>query len=99
MIPFLAVFIIIAYGRDVRNFLLDALDLGMTDGTYAFFTTEVSLNAQKDVSRTSNDGRDNDAIEAFKGISILDFRFKVSEPTLINSMQLITISKVPTSTD
>ncbi|XP_022085768.1 atrial natriuretic peptide receptor 1-like [Acanthaster planci] len=61
------VFIIIAYGTDVRNFLLDALDLGMTDGTYAFFTTEVSLNARNDVSQT-NDGRDDDAIRAFEGL-------------------------------
>ncbi|XP_038077863.1 atrial natriuretic peptide receptor 1-like [Patiria miniata] len=61
------VFIVVAYGTDVRNFLLDALDLGMMDGTYAFFTTEVSLSAREDVSEP-NDGRDDDAIKAFAGL-------------------------------
>ncbi|XP_071788084.1 atrial natriuretic peptide receptor 1-like isoform X1 [Asterias amurensis] len=57
------VFIVIAYGADVRNFLLDAKDLGMMDGSYAFFTMEVTLNG-----RLAEDGNDAEAIEAFEGL-------------------------------
>ena len=55
-------FIVIAYGADVRNFLLDAKDLGMMDGSYAFFTMEITLNG-----RLAGDGKDAEAIEAFEG--------------------------------
>ena len=50
----------------MRNFLLDALDLGMMDGTYAYFTTEVTLNGRIDTTEPS-DGRDDEAKQAFEG--------------------------------
>ncbi len=64
----LSVFIICAYGSDVRSFLLDAYDLGMMNGEYAFFTNEVTLEARfGEGSWMGDDGRDEDAIKAFNG--------------------------------
>ncbi len=68
----ITVFIICAYGSDVRSFLLDAYDLGMMNGEYAFFTNEVTLESRySEGSWNGLDGRDDDAIKAFTGMIII----------------------------
>ena len=63
-----AVFILSAYGSDVRSFMLDAYDLGMINGEYTFLTNEVTLESRYgEGSWMGPDGRDEDAIKAFTG--------------------------------
>ena len=66
-------FILCAYGDDVRALLLDALDLGMINGDYQFFTNEITWQSRDGIiGWMGDDGRDEDAAIAFTGISILE---------------------------
>ena len=63
-------FILCAYGDDVRSILLDALDLGMLNGDYAFFTNEVTWQSRNgSIGWMGDDGRDDDAVKAFTGMN------------------------------
>ncbi|XP_071941268.1 atrial natriuretic peptide receptor 1-like [Antedon mediterranea] len=63
------VFIILAYGSDVRNVLLLAKSSNMLNGEYAFFSVEVTLDARFGANGwMGNDGRDEEANEAFEGL-------------------------------
>ncbi|XP_033126595.1 atrial natriuretic peptide receptor 1-like [Anneissia japonica] len=63
------VFIILAYGSDVRNFLLLAKAGDMINGEYAFFSIEVPLASRfGENGWMGNDTKDDDAIEAFEGL-------------------------------
>ncbi|XP_072020667.1 atrial natriuretic peptide receptor 1-like [Amphiura filiformis] len=63
------VFILCAYGDDARSILLDALDLGMLNGDYAFFTNEITWQSREGaIGWMGDDGRDEDAVKAFTGI-------------------------------
>ncbi len=57
--------------EDRRRFMLEALDMGMCDGEYVFYTVDMIpdqeiLNAE-DVWK-GNDGRDKEAKEAFESV-------------------------------
>uniref|UniRef100_A0ABM0M6S0 Guanylate cyclase n=1 Tax=Saccoglossus kowalevskii TaxID=10224 RepID=A0ABM0M6S0_SACKO len=61
------IFILCAYGRDVRHLLLSAYDLRMTEGEYAFFTLQVSLDSYYSASIDMEDDRNGDAALPFEG--------------------------------
>ena len=43
---FFAVFVLLCDSPDVRNFMLNAYDLGMTDGEFAFITIDFLLSSR-----------------------------------------------------
>jgi len=66
------------YGGELRALILNALDLGMLNGDFAFLT--VNLLPSADVGNNTfmgNDGRDAETAFAFRGILSIDVR----EPT------------------
>ncbi|XP_077994096.1 atrial natriuretic peptide receptor 2-like [Glandiceps talaboti] len=62
------IFILCAYGRDVRQILLSASELGMTNGDYSFLTMQVSLNARHAANVGVDDANDDEAVYAFEGL-------------------------------
>ncbi|XP_077993905.1 atrial natriuretic peptide receptor 1-like [Glandiceps talaboti] len=64
-----------ARGENVRKFMLNAYDLGLTNGDYAFFCIE--FFKQKflfgDFSWNGTDGRNEDARKAYEALFILSF--------------------------
>ncbi|XP_064638662.1 atrial natriuretic peptide receptor 1-like isoform X2 [Lineus longissimus] len=63
------IIIICASGGDVREMMLTALDQGLVDGNYVFFTIDILQDAVKGINTwMGDDGRDADAEIAFNAI-------------------------------
>lgn len=63
------VFVLCAYGGDIREIMLNAKDLGLLNGKYAFIAVELNIDSHIG-SKTwmGNDTRDKEALEAYNGI-------------------------------
>ncbi|GAU93743.1 hypothetical protein RvY_05634-2 [Ramazzottius varieornatus] len=76
------VVIIIAYGSRIRPIMLNALDQGMTNGEYVYFTFELypSANFFGNMSWYTNnvDGRDEDAKLAYRSLFVISLRNDVT---------------------
>ncbi|XP_070536363.1 atrial natriuretic peptide receptor 1-like isoform X2 [Ptychodera flava] len=62
------VFILCAYGRDVRQLLLSASELDMLNGEYSFLSIQVLLDARFGKNVGTDDTDDEEAIQAFEGL-------------------------------
>ena len=63
------VFMLFAYGGDVRDFMLNALDLNLINGEYAFICVDLIEDAHYGRNTwMGEDGRDGDAARAFNGL-------------------------------
>ena len=70
-----AVVVMCASGDAIRRIMLAAHDLGMTKGEYAFFNIFLfDSNYFGDVSWRRNDGRDEDAKEAYRSLMTFTLR-------------------------
>ena len=68
----------LCYGGDMRALMLNALDLGMLNGDFAFLTVNLLPSAAVGNNTfMGNDGRDAEAALAFRGILSIHVR----EPT------------------
>ena len=68
----------LCYGGDIRALMLHALEMDMLNGDYAFLTVNLLPSAViGNNTWMGNDGRDNDALLAFRGILSIHVR----EPT------------------
>nr|QNG40927.1 ANPR-like 4 [Placozoa sp. H4] len=63
------IFVLCAYGGDIREIMLNAKDLGLLNGKYAFIAVELNIDSHIG-SQTwmGNDTRDQEALEAYNGM-------------------------------
>ncbi|XP_038050160.1 atrial natriuretic peptide receptor 1-like [Patiria miniata] len=63
------IFMLFAYGGDIRDLMLNALDLGLLNGEFAFICVDVVEDAMYGRNTwMGEDGRDADAAQAFDGL-------------------------------
>ncbi|XP_027052498.1 atrial natriuretic peptide receptor 1-like [Pocillopora damicornis] len=70
------IFILLCDGGDIREIMLNFLDLGLLNGNYAFIT--VHLPKRSYIGNNTwmgNDGRDNDAKKAYEGVLNIEQKF------------------------
>lgn len=61
--------LLFGYGADIRDLMLNAYDLGMTNGEYAFICVDLLQDAYVGADTwMANDGRDADAERSFNGL-------------------------------
>ncbi|XP_022107598.1 atrial natriuretic peptide receptor 2-like [Acanthaster planci] len=72
------IFLLFAYGGDVRDLMLNSLDLGLINGEFAFVCVDLIEDAHYGRNTwMGDDGRDEDAAKAFNGL--LNIHIKTPE--------------------
>ncbi|RDD47549.1 Atrial natriuretic peptide receptor 1 [Trichoplax sp. H2] len=62
-------FVLCAYGGDIREIMLNAKDLGLLNGDYAFIAVELNIDSHIGANTWMGaDNRDNEALDAYNGM-------------------------------
>ncbi|EDV21316.1 uncharacterized protein TRIADDRAFT_30655 [Trichoplax adhaerens] len=63
------IFVLCAYGGDIREIMLNAKDLGLLNGDYAFIAVELNIDSHIGANTWMGaDNRDNEALDAYNGM-------------------------------